>query len=117
MKEFEITFSHPQIGNTSAVDIALRHIFGEDCTIEWMTNTVVIKTNTIEEIKDMDQLRGLKLKEELIKYSLTSFDDYEQKITSEYISEAEHQNGIEYWENFTSLDQLINDVKLYISSK
>lgn len=35
----------------------------------------------------------------------------------EYIREAEHQDGLGYWNQFTTQEELEADVKLYFSAK
>ena len=43
----------------------------------------------------------------------TSLKDALQNLVSEYIREAEHQDGESYWNNFSSLQELLDDVKRY----
>lgn len=40
-------------------------------------------------------------------------EGYSQEQATEYADEAEHQDGDEYWEQFETLADVMDDVKLY----
>jgi hypothetical protein len=64
-------------------------------------------TNADIEMQSRDNHR-----DEYIVYLRTMFKDNLATV-EEYIREAEHQDGEEYWDNFETLEELAEDFKLY----
>jgi hypothetical protein len=59
-------------------------------------------------------MKGVAMKEQLRKWAKEH--GYGEWQVDEYIAEAEHQEGDEYWTNFQNLGELITDFALYWES-
>lgn len=61
----------------------------------------------------MEQWQIDLLKEALKKFALLEGKEDEADL---YISEAEHQDGLEYWNNFVGVEDLLEDFRLFLAS-
>jgi hypothetical protein len=62
---------------------------------------------------EIEREERLRMKREAILAAVIADGRFNESDIRDYVEEAEHQEGIGYWEQFDTADELIIDIELY----
>lgn len=117
MNEYEIIFSSTPGSNQPTLNKAIKYLFGKNCSFDWTDNILTVKSDQIIEINDNLKFKQIHLKDKLLNYIITHLEIQQVRQIWTYINEAENQDGLEYWGQFNTLEELLEDVQLYLGKK